>query len=85
MKKGSKNWKIIKNEDIEKQKSLRIMNKIVYWSNIKYSDLKDFLKTQFVIFRCQKYVKKRLHGNDKNNLPWALKKCPRLLYFTLLN
>ena len=58
MKKGSKNWKIIKNEDIEKQKSLRIMNKIVYWSNMKYSDLKDFSKAQFVIFRCQKYVKK---------------------------
>ena len=30
-------------------------------SNIKYCDLKDFLKAQFVIFRCQnmwKYVKK---------------------------
>ena len=29
-KKRSKNWKNIKNKDIEKQKSLRIMNKIVY-------------------------------------------------------
>ena len=27
-------------------------------SNAKYCDLKDFLKAQFVIFRCQKYVKK---------------------------
>ena len=25
----------------------------VYDSNIKYCDLKDFLKAQFVIFRCQ--------------------------------
>ena len=30
----------------------------VYDSNIKYCDLKDFLKAQFVIFRYQKYVKK---------------------------
>ena len=28
-------------------------------SNVKYCDLKDFLKAQFVIFRCQKYVKKK--------------------------
>ena len=35
----------------------------------KYSDLKDFLKAQYVIFRCQKYV------NEKNNLPWAFKYC----------
>ena len=37
-------------------------------SNVKYCDLKDFLKAQFVIFRCQKYVK-RVHGNEKMNLP----------------
>ena len=30
----------------------------VYDSNVKSCDLKDFLKAQFVIFRCQKYVKK---------------------------
>ena len=30
----------------------------VYDSNVKYCDLKDFLKAHFVIFRCQKYVKK---------------------------
>ena len=30
--KKSKNWKNIKNADIEKQKSLRIMNKIVYFT-----------------------------------------------------
>ena len=27
-----------------------------------------------VIFRCQKYVKKRVHGNEKMNLPWDFKK-----------
>ena len=27
-------------------------------SNVKYCDLKDVLKTQFIIFRCKKYVKK---------------------------
>ena len=30
----------------------------VYDSNVKYCDLKDFLNAQFVILRCQKYVKK---------------------------
>ena len=30
----------------------------VYDSNVKYCDLKGFLKAQFVIFRCQKCVKK---------------------------
>ena len=35
------------------------MKKWIYLdSNVKYCDLKDFLKAQFVIFRCQKYVKK---------------------------
>ena len=28
-----------------------------------------FLKARFVLFRCQKYVKKRVHKNDKKNLP----------------
>ena len=36
---------------------------------MKWSDPENFLKAQFVIFRCQKYVKKRAHGNDKKNLP----------------
>ena len=27
-------------------------------SSVKWSDPEDFLKAQFVIFRCQKYVKK---------------------------
>ena len=27
-------------------------------SNVKDCELKDFLKAQYVIFRCQKYVKK---------------------------
>ena len=26
--------------------------------NVKYCDLKHFLKAQFIVFRCQKYVKK---------------------------
>ena len=30
----------------------------VYLSNVKYSDLRDFLKARFLNFRCQKYVKK---------------------------
>ena len=34
------------------------MINIVYNSNVKYCDLKDFLKAKFVDFRCQKYVKK---------------------------
>ena len=31
-----------------------------------------------------KVCKKRVHGNGETTLPWALKKCPRSLYFTLL-
>ena len=31
------------------------------------------MKAWFVNFRRQKYVKKRVHGNDKNNLPWVVK------------
>ena len=64
------------------------MRKWIYLdSNVKYCDLKDFLKAQFVIFRCQnmwKYVKKRVHGKGGTPLSWALKKCTRSLYFTLL-
>ena len=51
-------------------------------SSVKWSNPGDFLKAQFVIFRCQKYVKKRVHGNEKMNLPCAFKKCPGLLHFT---
>ena len=32
-----------------------------------------------------KTCKKRVHGNDKKNLPWDSKKCPGLLHFTLLS
>ena len=53
-------------------------------SSVKWSDPGDFLKTQFVFFRCQKYVKKGVHENEKMNLPCAFKKCPGLLHFTLL-
>ena len=45
---------------------------------------KTFLKSRFVIFRCQKYIKKRVHRNRKKKLPWALKKCPGSLYLPLL-
>ena len=38
----------------------------VYDSNVKYCDLKDFLKDQFTIFRCQKYVKKGTWKWGKN-------------------
>ena len=30
----------------------------IYDNNVKYCDLKHFLKAQFIVFRCQKYVKK---------------------------
>ena len=42
------------------------------------------LKSRFVIFRCQKYVKKRVHGSDKKNYLETLKKCPGSLHFPLL-
>ena len=41
-------------------------------SNVKYCDLKDFLKAQFVIFRYQNMrnnVKKRVHGKGGTTLP----------------
>ena len=43
---------------------------------MKWSDPENFLKAQFVIFRCQKYVKKRVHGNDKKNYLVPLKTAP---------
>ena len=61
------------------------MINIAYNSNVKYCDLEDFLKAKFVDFRCQKYVKKRVPGNEGDSLPGARKKCPRSLYFTLLS
>ena len=54
-------------------------------SSVKWSDPGDFLKAQFVIFRCQKYVKKRVHRNEKMNLLCAFKKCSGSLHFTLLS
>ena len=53
-------------------------------TSVKWRDPGDFVKAQFVIFSCQKYVKKRVHGNEKINLPCAFKNCPGLLHFTLL-
>ena len=43
---------------------------IVVWNR---ATQETFLKARFVIFRCQKYVK-RVHRNNKKNLPWAFKK-----------
>ena len=40
-----------------------------YNSNVKQSDLKDFFRGQFVNFMCQKYVKKKVHGNGETTLP----------------
>ena len=55
-------------------------------SNIKYYDLKDFLKAQFVIFRCQnmwKYVKKRLHGKGEQLYvePWKSAPSRSILHY----
>ena len=55
----------------------------ITYSSVKWSDPGKFLKSRFVIFRCQKYVKKG-NGNDKKNLPWDFKKCPGSLHFTIL-
>ena len=53
-------------------------------SCVKLSNPGDFLKAQFVIFRCQKHVKKRVYENEKMKLPCAFGKCPGSLHFTLL-
>ena len=44
-----------------------------------------FLKAQFVIFRCQKYVKKGYIEMTKKNYLETFKKCPGLLCFPLLS
>ena len=53
-------------------------------SNIKYYDLKDFLKAQFVIFRCQnmwKYVKKKGTWKGGNNFTLSLEKGRSILQY----
>ena len=50
----------------------------------KWSDPGNFLKAQFVIFRCQKYVKKEYIEMTKKIYLETLKKCPGLLHFPLL-
>ena len=45
---------------------------------------KTFLKSQFVIFRCQKYVKKGYMEMTKTIYLETLKKCPGSLHFPLL-
>ena len=44
-----------------------------------------FLKAQFVIFRCQKYVKKGYIEMTKKIYLETFEKCPGSLHFTLLN
>ena len=46
--------------------------------------LDTFLKPRFVIFRCQKYVKKEYIEMTKKIYLETLKKCPGSLCFTLL-
>ena len=55
----------------------------ITYSSVKWSDPGNFLKSWFVIFRCQKYVKK---GTWKWQKKFTLrfKKCPGSLHFTLL-
>ena len=53
---------------------------VVYNEATQYT----FLKSQFVIFRCQKYVKKRYIERTKKFYLETLKKCARSLCFTLL-
>ena len=67
---------------IQNKKCLKIKSP---YRSVKWSDPGDFLKAQFVIFRCQKYVKKRVHRNEKMNLLCAFKKCSGSLHFTLLS
>ena len=43
-----------------------------------------FLKSRFVIFRCQKYVKKGYMEMTKEIYLETLKKCPKSLHFPLL-
>ena len=54
----------------------------IYDSNVKYCDLKDFLKAQFTIFRCQKYVKKRYMemGEQLYLEPWKSVLCRSILH-----
>ena len=52
-------WKICKKRvHGNKENNLAWAFKYCVYNSVKYSDLKDFLKAQFVIFKCQKYVKK---------------------------
>ena len=44
-----------------------------------------FLKSRFVIFRCQKYVKKEYMEMTKKIYLETLKKCPGLVHFPLLS
>ena len=55
----------------------------VYDSNVKYCDIKDFLKAQFTIFMCQKYVKKGyMKIGEKLYLePWKSVLCRSILHY----
>ena len=50
---------------------LNIVKMIVVWNR---ATQETFLKTRLIIFRRQKYIKKRVHRNDQKKLPWAFKK-----------
>ena len=43
------------------------------FSSMKQSDPENSLKAQFVIFRCQKYVKKGYMKMGGTTLPWTFK------------
>ena len=53
-------------------------------SSVKQSDPGNFLNSQFVIFRCQKYVKQGYIEMTKKIYLETFKKCAGSLCFTLL-
>ena len=75
------------NYDLFKVSKMTIFNYELFKvsnSSVKESSPGNFLKAQFVIFRCQN-MQKRAHRNDKKSLPRDFKKCPERLCFTLLS
>ena len=46
--------------------------------------LRGLFKGSICNFEVSQICKKRVHGNEKMNLPCAFKKCPGSLHFTLL-
>ena len=56
----------------------------MYNSNVKYSDLKDFFRAQFVNFVCQKYVKKG-YMEMRNNFTLSPEKVHQIALFYTTN